>query len=404
MQTPERTMIAFIRNRSIRSIAAFAATLSATMEDAPAEPKNDEEFIKQFSAKMDEKEKAAAAGDGEGDEAKPKPVSKKEEVADDASAGGGEEEADDEVETEGEEAEVEASGEEEEGDDDDEGEEGEEDDSEFGKRAKDAKLPTSIDDLPKEARPLVQKRLKEMESGFTRLMQKQAEFRAERRQFQVEERYRETHKVEWLTQELMKDPDLEAQVAAAAGEAARRIPVSGSGRSVGEGPPREGSTGSRGSGKEEQRKQPLVRLRRTASKPSGPSSVDPKSKHSQRKPAPNSVSSSTEASKRPSLTRFRKANRATSTTSESGRSLRKWRRNAAGRSVQSARRAEARRSGQDGSAAQRLTPPAWPRSSGRHYEPVQQRAHTRTEDDGIRGATVPRRAVARQRSRADRMI
>jgi hypothetical protein len=70
-------MIAFIRNRSIRSIAALAATLSATMEDAPAEPKNDEEFIKQFSAKMDEKEKAAAAA--KGDEAKPKPVSKKEE-------------------------------------------------------------------------------------------------------------------------------------------------------------------------------------------------------------------------------------------------------------------------------------------------------------------------------------
>lgn len=204
-------MIAFIRNRSIRSIAAVAATLSATMEDAPAEPKNDDEFIKQFSAKMDAKEKAAAAG--EGDEGKPKPVSKKEEVADDdASAGGGEEEeADDEVETEGEEAEVEASGEEEgeDGGDDDE----EEDDSEFGKRAKDAKLPTSIDDLPEAARPLVAKRLKEMESGFTRLMQKQAEFRQERRQFQVEERYRATHKVEWLTQELMKDPDLEAQVA-----------------------------------------------------------------------------------------------------------------------------------------------------------------------------------------------
>lgn len=205
-------MIAFIRNRSIASLAAFAATMSATMEETVEAPKNDEEFIKQFSAKMEAEEKAAT---GKGDEGKPKPVSKKEAVADDASAGGGDEEEadDDEVETEGEDAEVEASGEDEgegEGDDDEE-----EDDSEFGKRAKDAKLPTSIDDLPEAARPLVAKRLKEMESGFTRLMQKQAEFRQERRQFQVEERYRETHKVEWLATELLKDPDLEAKVAEA---------------------------------------------------------------------------------------------------------------------------------------------------------------------------------------------
>lgn len=211
-------MIAFIRNRSIASLAAVAAMISATMEETVEAPKNDEEFIKQFSAKMDAKDKEAAAP--KGDEGKPKPVSKKEEVADDASAGGGEkEETDDEVETEGVEAEGKGSDDEEEEGEDEEGEDGdddeEEEDSEFGKRAKDAKLPTSIDDLPEEARPLVAKRLKEMESGFTRLMQKQAEFRQERRQFQVEERYRDTHKVEWLATELLKDPDLEAKVAEA---------------------------------------------------------------------------------------------------------------------------------------------------------------------------------------------
>lgn len=204
-----------IRNSYIASIAALAASLNATMEDAPAEPKNDAEFIKAFAAKADA---AEAAEKVKRDEAKPAPVTKvkaeaKEVVADDASAGGGEEDEDaygeDDASQPGDDAD---------GDDDadagDDDAKDKDDDSEFGKRAKDAKLPTSIDDLPEEARPLVQKRLKEMESGFTRLMQKQAEFRTERRAIQTEERYRTTHKVEWLVGELLKDPQLEEKVAA----------------------------------------------------------------------------------------------------------------------------------------------------------------------------------------------
>jgi hypothetical protein len=191
-----------------------------------------------------------------------------------------------------------------------------------------------------------------MESGFTRLMQKQASSEQERRQFQVEERYRETHKVEWLTQELMKDPDLEAQVAEELEKLRDESPYREAAGVLAKDHRAKAAQDVAAQEAEERKEEELVRPARIASKPSGLLSVDPKSKHSQRKPAPNSVSSSTEASKRPSLTRFRKANRATSTTRESGRSLRKWRRNAAGRSVQSARRAEADRSGQDGSAAQ----------------------------------------------------
>ena len=215
--------IALFRSTSIACLAITAAALKATMEETATEaPKNDEEFIKQFSAKMEEKEKAEA----EGDDSDSQPVSKgkeDEDADDDASAGGGDEagKGDDEDEG-GDDAapddEPDAGDDEDEArdgddaDDDDADEEAEE--SEFGKRAREAKLPTSVEDLPKEAQPLVAKRLKEMESGFTRLMQKQAEFRQEQRQFRTEERYRTTHKVEWLAQEILKDPDLEEKVAA----------------------------------------------------------------------------------------------------------------------------------------------------------------------------------------------
>lgn len=213
------------RSSYIGSIAAIALSLKATMEDtATADPQNDTEFVKDFSARMEKKEAAekaerektapAKTAPAKRDEAKPAPVSKGKDQGDgadpdddDPTAGGGEGDEEEEIE--------------EEVDDDPELEEEEEiddekadDDSEFGKRAQDAKLPTSIDDLPEEARPIVAKRLKEMESGFTRLMQKQAEFRQERRQFQTEERYRESHKVEWLVGELLKDPKLEELVAA----------------------------------------------------------------------------------------------------------------------------------------------------------------------------------------------
>lgn len=206
------------RNPVIGSIALIAASIDATMEDtATADPQNDTEFVKQFVAKAEQKEAAEKAAREKAaptkrDEGKPAPVSKvKEEVAepddDEPAAGGGEEEEEeiqDEEIPDGEEPDEE---EEKEGDKDD-------DESEFGKRAKDAKLPTSLDDLPEEGRPIVQKRLKEMESGFTRLMQKQAEFRQEQRKFRTEEHYRETHKVEWLVQEMLQDPKLEELVAA----------------------------------------------------------------------------------------------------------------------------------------------------------------------------------------------
>lgn len=211
-------LIRSFRNPTTALIAALARSLNARMEDAPPEPKNDEEFIKQFSAKM---EKAEAAKPAEGDEPEPEPVSEGKDADDeeDTPAGGGEADKDDEGEdADGDDADGDAepdAGEPSDDDDKDGKDEGDdEDESEFGKRAREANLPTSIDDLPKEAQGIVQKRLKEMESGFTRLMQKQAAFREEQRQFRTEERYRTTHKVEWLAQEILKDPDLEEKVVA----------------------------------------------------------------------------------------------------------------------------------------------------------------------------------------------
>lgn len=214
------------RNSHIAGLAILALSLKATMEETPAEPKNDEEFIKQFSGRMEEKEAAENAEREKGKAKGADPDEGGEDDDNDPAAGGGkkdEEEEDDPDDADGDDAADEADpdadagvddpDEEDEDDKSKKGKKDEDDDSEFGKRARDAKLPTSIDDLPDEAKPLVQKRLKEMESGFTRLMQKQAEFRTEQRQFRTEERYRETHKVEWLVQELLKDPKLEDQVA-----------------------------------------------------------------------------------------------------------------------------------------------------------------------------------------------
>jgi len=213
------------RNSYIASLAATALFLKATMEETPADPQNDTEFVKQFVAKAEAKEAADKAADkaAKGDEAKPAAVSKGKEKEvvegadaddDDAAAGGGEgEEEEEELDEDDPDADPDEDDPDKEDEPGDEDKDEDEDDSEFGKRARDAKLPTSIDDLPDEAKPLVQKRLKEMESGFTRLMQKQAEFRTEQREFRTEERYREAHKVEWLVHELLKDPKLETQVA-----------------------------------------------------------------------------------------------------------------------------------------------------------------------------------------------
>lgn len=81
-------------------------------------------------------------------------------------------------------------------DDEDEGD-ADEPDPEFDKAAKQHKIPTSLDDIPKEARPLVEKRLKEIQAGFTRAVTEAREYRAEEAQFRAEQLFREENPIEY---------------------------------------------------------------------------------------------------------------------------------------------------------------------------------------------------------------
>lgn len=131
----------------------------------------------------------------------------------------GEEEDDDDRESD-----EDAPGEESEEDRDDEGAEGaddreEEDEEEeleaddtFKSAAERNGLPISLKDIPKEARPLVQKRLKEMEAGFTRAMQGAREYRAKEAEWRGERQFIEEHPADFILELYNKNPALIAEV------------------------------------------------------------------------------------------------------------------------------------------------------------------------------------------------
>lgn len=89
----------------------------------------------------------------------------------------------------------------------DDEEEEEELDGDFRRAAGRASLPLTLDDIPEEARPLVKKRLKEVEAGFTRAMM-------DARSYRAEEKFRKEHPVDFIAEMLAADPDLEARVSA----------------------------------------------------------------------------------------------------------------------------------------------------------------------------------------------
>lgn len=89
----------------------------------------------------------------------------------------------------------------------DEEEEEEELDEDFRRAAGRANLPITLEDIPEEARPLVKKRLKEVEAGFTRAMM-------DARSYRAEERFRKEHPVDFIAEMLAADPELEAKVSA----------------------------------------------------------------------------------------------------------------------------------------------------------------------------------------------
>ncbi len=70
----------------------------------------------------------------------------------------------------------------------------------------------TLDDVPEEARPLVQRRLKEFEAQWTRAQQEATAFRQTAIQFRADERYRTEHPAEYVVELLRKNPTLSDEV------------------------------------------------------------------------------------------------------------------------------------------------------------------------------------------------
>jgi hypothetical protein len=128
---------------------------------------------------FDEQTKDGAIGFVVKDDSKPKP---KAEAKPESEAKPDEKEDDDETKVA---AESDAKGDEDESDET-ETEKEDETDPEFVEAAKKHAVPVTLDDLPEEARPLVQKKLKDMERGFTKAMQEARSYRAEKAAFDAE--------------------------------------------------------------------------------------------------------------------------------------------------------------------------------------------------------------------------
>lgn len=73
-------------------------------------------------------------------------------------------------------------------------------------------IPMALDDLPEAARPMVAKRLKEMESGFTRMAQEQRAYRKEQAEFNAEKQFLKEKPVDWIVDQFQKNPTLLSQV------------------------------------------------------------------------------------------------------------------------------------------------------------------------------------------------
>lgn len=94
------------------------------------------------------------------------------------------------------------------------GSESKEDDTdpEFKEAADKHGVPLSLDDIPEEARPLVQKKLKDMERGFTKAMQEQRSYRAEKAEFDANKKYETEKPEQYYADKLLADPKLLAKV------------------------------------------------------------------------------------------------------------------------------------------------------------------------------------------------
>lgn len=81
-------------------------------------------------------------------------------------------------------------------------------DEEFEAAKEKYNIPTKIDDLPEEARPLVEKKFKDMERGYTRAMQDARSYRTEKAQYDAERAYERDHRDQAIADALVADPSL----------------------------------------------------------------------------------------------------------------------------------------------------------------------------------------------------
>jgi hypothetical protein len=75
-----------------------------------------------------------------------------------------------------------------------------------------AKHGARLEDVPEEARPLVEKRLKEMNAAFTRAQQEATTFRAEKAQYEAQVAYERQNPVDAIIHRLQSDPLLLSKV------------------------------------------------------------------------------------------------------------------------------------------------------------------------------------------------
>ena len=70
----------------------------------------------------------------------------------------------------------------------------------------------SLEDIPESARPVVAKKLKDLEAGFTRAMQEVREDQRQATAFRAEERFRKEHTADFIVSMLMERPEISAEV------------------------------------------------------------------------------------------------------------------------------------------------------------------------------------------------
>ncbi len=148
----------------------------------------------------DEDDSAGTGDDGDDDaDEKPAKKGKKDEAPDDdqdaEDDGTGDDAADDD-----------------EGDDADDAEEVSAEEAAFQAALEEDGVTLKVEDLPKEAQPLVKKTLKDMAAGFTRKTQELAEGLKEVRQFRAEERFRKEHTADFIVAMLRDKPGLADEV------------------------------------------------------------------------------------------------------------------------------------------------------------------------------------------------